>query len=269
MLPHPVIIDPVKSHLVHNGGNISYQVTGQGEPVVFVHGFTLDHRMWQPQVEAFDGDYKVVTYDVRGYGQSSPPTQPYSHSDDLKALLEHLNIPSAHIIGLSMGGRIAINFALQNPDAVSSLTVISSSLDGYNDNLNRDWGATEYGLDHAKKKWLNSELFAATRRHAGATAMLRKIVADYPGWHWLNTDVFRSPSTNARSRLGEISVPTLVVTGEQDLPDFQNIANIVASAVNGSQKVVVPNAGHMVNLEASAQVNLILADFLRKNSQAT
>ncbi len=98
--------------LAYNDGHIYYEVSGSGEPIVFIHGFTLDHRMWRPQVEFFAQDYQVITYDVRGFGKSSIPTQPYSHDDDLLALLTYLGIEQAHIVGLSMGGRIATNFTL-------------------------------------------------------------------------------------------------------------------------------------------------------------
>lgn len=74
----------------YNSGDIYYEVTGAGEPVVFVHGFTLDHRMWQPQVEVLRDDYQMITYDVRGFGRSSLPDGPYNHAADLRALLYEL-----------------------------------------------------------------------------------------------------------------------------------------------------------------------------------
>ncbi|MBU0976511.1 alpha/beta hydrolase, partial [Patescibacteria group bacterium] len=80
----------------HNNGKIWYQTAGTGKPIVFIHGFTLDHRMWDTQVASLRGKHKIVTYDMRGFGKSSIPSSSYSHQDDLQSLLGHLSIKKAH-----------------------------------------------------------------------------------------------------------------------------------------------------------------------------
>ena len=87
--------------------------------------------MWQPQVEFFAREFRTISYDVRGFGKSSLPTKAYRHEDDLCALLDHLAVDRAHVVGLSMGGQIAVNFALKYPDKVATLTLLDSALDGY------------------------------------------------------------------------------------------------------------------------------------------
>jgi len=248
----------------HNEGQIYYEATGSGEPVVFVHGFTLDHSMWQPQVDHFGSDYNVVTYDARGFGQSSLPDAPYSHADDLNALLEHQSIEQAHIVGLSLGGRIATNFALTYPERVRSLTLMAAALDGYRNEVDWNVHAQDEGLEQARENWLQHELFDYTQHSPDVVKALRKIVENYSGWHWLHEDPHSPANTHARDRLHEITQPALVVIGESDLQYFQNISDVLASGIPGAQKARIPEAGHMVNMEAPDQVNRLLGNFLMK-----
>ena len=114
------------------GARLHYEVTGSGEPLVLIHGFTLDMRMWDDQFARLARHFQVMRYDVRGFGQSSmPTTEPYTHADDLKALLACLDISRAHVLGLSMGGSIAINFVLNYPTVVDRLVLADAALSGF------------------------------------------------------------------------------------------------------------------------------------------
>lgn len=150
--------------LAYNNGQIYYEVTGSGDPIIFAHGFTLDHTMWKPQVEHFSKNCQVITYDARGFGESSLPNGLYDHAADLHALLKHLNIKQAHLVGLSMGGRIATSFTIAYPEMVTSLTLMNAALDGYKSEVDWSVRAAEQGLDKAKENWLNHELFAVTQK---------------------------------------------------------------------------------------------------------
>ncbi len=246
------------------GGRLYHKTTGPGEPVVFIHGFTLDHRMWQPQVAFFSPHYQVITYDARGFGRSSLPTDPYNHHDDLALLLQHLGIKAAHVIGLSMGGRITVNFALEHPEMVRSLALLDAALDGYADTVDWNVHAKTQGLEQARRNWLGHELFAATRQNPAAMARINPIIADYSGWHWLHHDPQAPSNTHAKQRLPEIQTPTSVVVGEHDLTYFHNIADSLASGILHSHKEVIPNVGHMVNLEAPDLVNQLLLNHLEQ-----
>mgnify|MGYP003589945105 CR=1 FL=1 len=249
-----------------NDGQIYYQTTGLGEPIVFIHGFSLNHNMWQPQVEFFSNNYQVVTYDVRGFGKSSLPSGPYDHSSDLYALLDYLNIKQAHIVGLSMGGRIAINFTLDHPKTVKTLTLMDSALDGYKTEVDWNVHAKKEGLKKAKENWLNHELFTVTKKQPKVLTALSSMVNNYSGWHWLNNDPQTPTKIHALNRLNEITQPTLILVGNNDLTYFHNIADVLAKGITGSQKIILPNAGHMINMEASDEVNSLLADFIAKNN---
>src|SRR5664279_1549629 len=114
-----------------DGGRLFYSIAGAGEPAVLIHGFGLDSAMWDAQWPVLQQRHRAIRYDVRGFGGSTVPGATYSHSEDLLGLLDFLGARPAHVIGLSMGGRLALRFALDHPDAVKSLTLIDSALEGY------------------------------------------------------------------------------------------------------------------------------------------
>lgn len=250
--------------LLFNDGRIAYQLGGDSDdaPIVFIHGFALDHNMWRPQVDAFTKGHSVITYDARGFGQSTPPKGPYNRTEDLTALLEHLCLGPAHIVGLSMGGRTATNYALDHPENVLSLTLMDAALDGYQNTVDWDVRAKQEGLEVAKENWLSHPIFSSAKTQPDVMENLKQIVASYSGWHWLNDDPHVDPDTTARARLAEISAPTLVVVGANDLDYFHNIAEVLAGEIPGAQKVTIPSAGHMVNMEAPQKINQILAQFI-------
>jgi 3-oxoadipate enol-lactonase len=250
--------------LGYNKGQIYYEVVGSGEPIVFVHGFTLDHTMWQPQVDFFSKSHQVIAYDARGFGKSSLPERPYDHAADLHALLGRLCIEQVHIAGLSMGGRIAINFALAYPDAVQSLTLMDSALEGYKNEVDWNVHAKEEGLEKAKENWLNHDLFTSAQKRPEVAGALRSMVERYSGWHWLHHDPHSPAITQAHDHLHEITKPTLIVVGEGDITYYHKIANVLATGIHGARQMIVPGAGHMVNMEAPDAINKLLAKFIAK-----
>ena len=129
-------MSPIKSSYAQvNGTQLYYEVAGEGEPLILIHGGQLDRRMWDDQFAAFSTHYQVIRYDVRDYGLSTCPPGTYSNHEDLYGLLKHLNMHSAYLVGLSLGGAIAIDFALTYPDMVHALILASSGLSGYSFNI--------------------------------------------------------------------------------------------------------------------------------------
>jgi len=252
-----------------NDGDLFYESAGDGQPVVFLHGFGLDSRMWAPQFEALKTAFRVIRYDLRGFGQSSlPPHNGYAHEDDLNALLSALGADPAHVVGLSMGGMMALRFALAYPQSVRSLVLADSALDGHS--WSTDWQARWSGmreaakagqLAEAKRRWLDHPLFASVRADPLSASLLARMVEDYSGWHWHNKDTARVPSPAVADRLGEIRVPSLVITGAQDLADFHSIANLLAAKLPAVRRSIIPGSGHMVNLEAPQEFNATLLGF--------
>jgi len=250
-------------------GELFFECAGEGEPVVFLHGFGLDSRMWEPQFEGLRSGFRLIRYDLRGFGSSSPvPSERYAHEGDLKDVLVSAGTGPAHVVGLSMGGRMALRFAAAYPNMVRSLVLADSALDGYT--WSADWQTRWKGIcesakaargEEAKRQWLEHPLFDPARTISSCNSLLSEMIADYSGWHWCNSDTARAPSPALSERLGEIRAPALVMTGSRDLPDFQAIAEKVSLELPLARREIVEGAGHMVNLEASDLFNEIVQGF--------
>ena len=253
-----------------NGTRLYYEVAGTGDPLVLIHGFTLDTRMWDDQFAPFAEGHRVVRYDTRGFGKSAPVGDaPYSHADDLAALLGFLDIASAAIVGLSAGGEIAIDFALAYPAMTRALAPVDAVVGGYrwSDAWSAQSGpvwqtARRQGIDAAKAQWLDLPLFVTARAQPAVAARLAAMVADYSGWHWVNRDPHRKNERPAIERLKEITAPTFVMLGERDVPDFRVMASLIATQISGARTITLPGVGHMANMEAPERFNAAVLDFL-------
>ena len=256
-----------------NGTRLYYEIAGQGEAIVLIHGFTLDTRMWDDQFYEFTTNYQVLRYDLRGYGKSATPSnEEYMDADDLISLMKHLGIEHAYIIGLSMGGSIAIDFTLAYPKAVDALITVDTTLNGYTwteeygDSL-RSIGSTckKEGLQAAKAQWLDFEIFCPASENPEVAARLKEIIDDYSGIHWLyDVPVCRVKSVDppVSQRLMEIQAPTLVIVGERDSLDFHIIADLLVQDVPQVRKVVIPGVWHMSNMEDPEMFNQEVLTFL-------
>jgi 3-oxoadipate enol-lactonase len=114
-----------------NGARIYYEVAGEGEPLVFVHAGIADSRMWEGQVAAFAERYKVIRYDLRGFGKTEMVEGPFSHHEDLRGLLDFLGLERTHLVGCSMGGGAVLDFALEYPERVGDLVLVGSAIGGF------------------------------------------------------------------------------------------------------------------------------------------
>jgi pimeloyl-ACP methyl ester carboxylesterase len=206
----------------------------------------------------------VVRYDLRGFGRSAlPDGAEYSRTDDLRALLEYFGIARAHVVGLSMGGAAAIDFALAHPEMTQTLTTADAALSGYR--MSAQWEALRGHVVAAddvaeiKARWLALPLFAPANEHPALAARLAQMVADYSGIHWTRSDGHRR--ARALDELERLRVPVLAVVGERDLPDFHVIADLMAARA-GARKAVLAGAGHMSPMENPAAFNRIVLEFL-------
>lgn len=256
---------------LQDGGRLHYETAGDGEPVIFLHGFGLDSAMWDPQWQAFAHRYRVIRYDLRGYGRSSLPEGPYSHIDDLAALVDVLGVKPAHMIGLSMGGRIALRAVERDPALVRSLTLVDTALDGHawSDDWLLRWRrmreASKRGDDAAARGlWWQHPLFDPVRERAAAAALMQTMIARYSGWHWRHQDPDTGNSAPA-PRMPAMSVPALIVVGERDLPDFQLIAQRVAAEMPKAVLHRIAHTGHMANMEAPVEFNELVLQHLARN----
>lgn len=259
---------------VHNG-RLYYEVTGSGDVVVFVHGNAGDRRHWDLQFEAFARHFKVLRYDVRGFGKSSLPVeaQPYSHYEDLSALLDHLGIKSAHVVGWSMGSGVAVDFAIAHPDRVKSLIAVGPWAFGYSSSaaqqMFNDMGQVRSALaagGHAAavEAWMNAPFFHKTIVEPAAGKRFNVIANDYTFWHFAHADPQQTVKPSAAGRLAEIRVPTFIVAGERDIPACLEIADLLARSAPRARKIVMNGAGHLMQMERPDEFNRIVLDFLNR-----
>ncbi|CAM2907169.1 alpha/beta hydrolase [Paenibacillus sediminis] len=255
-------------------GQIYYEKAGSGKAIVFIHGMGLDARMWDQQFEEFCKSYTVIRYDVRGYGRSSiPDTKSYTHQGDLKALLDFLEITDVCLVGLSMGGGIVINFALDFPEYVDAIVLSNSYLEGYiskelNTNLENIYKELKLllkdnNLEKARELWLTSPYFTHAINQESLREKLIEMLSTYTFWNFANHNPIISPKVKARNRLGELKIKCMVLTSEFDLPNFIEMANILSSEIEGCQLFKIPNIGHMSNMENPRTFNKLLHDFVR------
>jgi 3-oxoadipate enol-lactonase len=263
--------NPTTAVLERPGGRLAYEVAGTGPAVVLVHGFGLDRRMWDPQAEYLAARFRVVRYDCRGFGASGPfdPAVPYTHAGDLVALLDHLAIGDAVLVGLSFGGRVALQATLASPARVRGLVLLDAVLDGVPWDRESAAGLDEVarqvragGVPAGRAAWLAHPLFAAARQRPGLASRLAAMVAGYPGQRWLGQDPHRPVRPEPIEVLEHVAAPTLVAVGDQDVPGFREMSAVLARRIPGAQYHVITGAGHMANLEQPAAVNELLTRFL-------
>jgi 3-oxoadipate enol-lactonase len=255
------------------GARLRYETAGPAGAlaVVLLHGFGLDRRMWAPQAGLAERFF-LVTYDLRGFGASAPmdPAVPYTHADDLFALLDHLGVDGAALVGLSFGGLVAVQAAAHSPDRVRALVLMDALLPGVRWDPECRAGFAEVdrqvaagGVSAGRQAWLHHPLFARSRRDPELAAQLAVMVSDYPGQHWLGQDP-ETAGPRPAEVLGGLTMPALVVAGEQDMPCFLEMAETLARGIPGAEHTLIPGAGHMVNLERPAEANALLTRFLKQ-----
>jgi 3-oxoadipate enol-lactonase len=254
-----------------DGGWLHYATAGDGDPVVLIHGFGLDLSMWDPQWRAFAQRHRVIRYDLRGHGGSSLPEGLYSHVDDLLALIDFLGARPVHLVGLSLGGRVALRAAAQDLKAVRSLTLADPAMDGHA--WSGDWlqrwrkmtdAAKAGDLSQAKKLWREHILFAPANTQPGVAEALRVMIDRYSGWHLGHPDPGSAPAAPVTQALADISIPTLIAVGELDLSDFQTIARRLAQELPQAELRTIAGSGHMSNMEAPEVFNDLVLEFLQR-----
>jgi 3-oxoadipate enol-lactonase len=255
-----------------NGARIHYERSGSGFPLLLIHAGIADSRMWEPQAEAFANHFDMVRPDLRGFGDSELPPGPYSMVADLIALLDHLKIDRAHVVGCSMGGTVAIDLALKHPERVKKLVLVASGVSGSNLGaadaaLFADVEAADKAddMDAANRAEVRLWVDGPRRPEGSAPAAVRELVLDMNG-RSLHTDWTSAESQSldppAITRLSEIGAPTLVIVGDQDLPHASANAELITSNVAGSRMVVIKDAAHLPSLERPEEFNLVVLDFL-------
>lgn len=247
---------------------VGEQREGTAPPLVLVHGFGGSRHDWNPLIAALPQSLPVIAYDQRGFGDSTgEPSTPFSHADDLLALLDRLGIAQADICGMSLGGATALNFALDHPERVRRLVLISPLMVGWS--WTPDWverwkqiGRAARGgdMDTARQLWWQHPLFASTRA-SPAAPLLHASIAAFHGRQWVQDD--QRPELPDVDRLTGLAVPTLLLTGALDTDDFRLIADVIAGAGQNVTRIDHADAGHMLNFEKPDAIAAELLAFVQ------
>jgi 3-oxoadipate enol-lactonase len=248
-------------------------VAGEGPPVVLLHAALGGRTLWDAQWDAFAERHRVVRYDSRGFGDSPLPGGPFSYVEDVCALFEHLGIEHASLVGNSLGGMIALELALAEPERVEALVLVDSALRGAERSPELEaFGAEEDALLDAGKldeavelnlrTWMSPDVERETRARVGELQRqtFEVLLAAYEREPEPGPVSWPSPKP-AAERLAEIRHPTLVVVGEEDVPDFHAIADRLTTEIPRARKTVVPGA-HLPGVERPDEFNRIVLEFL-------
>ncbi|MFG2146383.1 alpha/beta fold hydrolase [Streptomyces sp. NPDC048696] len=252
-------------------GHLSYTVTGDGPPVVLLHAGVADHRMWDAVVPALAEQHTVIRYDLRGFGESAPPTGPFSETDDLCRLLDHLGHERVRLVGCSWGGRVAVDFTLTHPDRVRSLVALCPPWPGY------PWSADMVAYDEVETAALAAgDLDEAARvnmdmwlrgsaRECDVDAALPDRLRGPLRTSLENQDIVGKHSQGPTDGdIATITVPTLVGIGRLDIADFQDIARRYAAGIPDATLAEFATAGHLIPLDAPAELISVLSPFLAR-----
>ena len=254
------------------GAKLYYESCGAGKPIVMLHAGIADHRMWAGQCKALSKHFRVITPDLRGYGRSAAKEAPYRFCDDIHQFVRHMGLRAAGFVGCSIGGRTVLDLMITHPEVVERAVLVAPGLRGYE--YSDAWtlaidaaiekfvaegnkeAAVESTVDmwvvgpNRKRESIGDEVLAPARR---------MIIENY------ETMMPRFPETgidfDTIASLDKIDIPTLVMVGDEDLPDMQEISRIISTRIPGAERQVIHGAAHLPNLEHGSLFNRKLQDF--------
>ncbi|MDE0006723.1 MAG: alpha/beta hydrolase [Gammaproteobacteria bacterium] len=264
--------------LAVGGGNLYYEVEGAGDALVLIHGGLGSLRMWDFQARALAASYRVIRSDLRGFGRSTTEHVEFAYWADIAALLGHLGVDRAHVVGQSIGGKVALDLALARPACVATLTSVAGGIGGFQPDLDPEedsvpWSEMDRLWD--EKKWpelaeLETQVWVdgwgqpTTRLdHNLRDRVKGDVLSTYQAE---NEEGLPQPlEPQAADRLGELTVPVLVVIGTLDEARSRATAAHLAASVSGTRSVEVQGVAHMIQLEAPERVAEELRHFIQNH----
>lgn len=240
-----------------DGGEIRFDVEGAGRALVLLHDGLLDRRSWDGIFEDFSRYYRTLRYDRRGYGESSAPESPFSDVSDLHALMQYHGISEAYLVGVSGGGGVALDLALEHPEAVRGLVLVGPDLGGYPVSREKRRRvasilaiARERGIAAGVDAWMRDPFYPPSPESAAVREKVRLIMLENLA-RLVSAPNVRIPlSPPAVERLHEVAVPVLVLLGDGDDPDNAGIASVLEENLPRATKKIVTGSRHLVNLDA-------------------
>jgi (E)-2-((N-methylformamido)methylene)succinate hydrolase len=259
--------------ITYNHGTIHYEEKGAGEPLIFIHGVGLDHALWEQQVNSLSEQYRVIVYDMIGHGESSHPPGPYSLSqfvEQLTALVDSLNLEKINLVGFSMGGMVAQAFALANPTKVKALTIMNAVANRTKIQrqavLNRveevGRSGSQSTIEPAIERWFTSDYLRDKAEVVNKTRI--RLQSNDPDAYLAAYTLFATADQEIWDELDQITVPTLVITGENDVGSTPEMAHQIHQRISGSELLIVPKYRHMLPVERPDIVNEAIHSFIER-----
>ena len=262
-----------------DGINLYFEETGSGTPVIFVHEYAGDMRSWETQMRHFGQRYRAISYNARGFPPSDVPSSPSSYSqfratDDILAVLDHLSIEKAHIVGLSMGGFATLHFGFRHPGRAISLTVAGCGYGaepGQSERFKSEAATIAETLKRdGMEKFAARYAYGPTRvqyenRDPRGFAEFARQLAEHSALGMANTQLgvqAERPSLyELVDQMKALTVPTLILTGDEDWPCLQP-ALLMKQHIPTAALSVMPNSGHTINIEDPDQFNHLVGNFI-------
>lgn len=256
-----------------NGIKMNYVDTGgTGTPVLLVHGFPLNLKMWQPQIDALGDRWRLIAPDLKGAGESEGPDEASqytmdSYADELKGLLDELEIDKVILGGLSMGGYIAFAFLRKYPESVAALVLADTRAEadppeGVEKRTKQQEQVRSEGIDGLAEALTGALLSESTKQKRPDVVKTVRGVMDNPARSFIGELEAMKARPDSSPGLSSIGVPTLILVGEDDAITPPDAARKMHEHIGGSRLVVLPEAGHLSNLEVPEAFNGALAEFL-------
>lgn len=256
-----------------NDHTIDYEVDGpsDGLPIVFIHGFPFSKEMWKPQVDTLKNDYRLITYDVRGHGRSEVGDGQYTVEyfvNDFIGLLDHLKITNAVVVGLSMGGYIALRAIERHPERFRALVLCDtrSEADGNEGKIrraNQANAAKGEGMKKFAEGFLKAVFYEKTfQTNPQIVEMIRSVIEKTSPLAIAGTLIALAARTDTTPSLANINVPTLILVGEHDTLTPPSAAQAMKEKIPNAEMHIIPNAAHLSNLENHDAFNSHLLNFL-------
>ncbi len=262
-----------------DGGRLYYETSGKGPALVLIHAGFLDSRMWDTQFQLFSENYRVIRYDVRGFGNSDVARTKFSDYKDLRGILDHLGAKTASLVGVSNGGRIASDFAVEYPSMVDHLVLVSPGMSGYKFSGPEEeklWEEFDKQMKPQEEADRESRAADAVEMdvNAWATAQtlanrerITQIAMDNFHVHVENPWKLQvPPEPRTWERLSNIRLPTLLIIGDRDVPAQILMVDNIHTHIPGSKKVLIQGADHIVNMSKPDEFNRTVLEFLRNNT---
>lgn len=262
-------MESVKGYAQLSNVKMYYEMAGEGEALLLIHGIDSDSRLWDDQFEAFSRLYKTIRFDLRGFGHTPMPPGDFQLLDDLRDLLDELKVESAHILGYSYGGTVAPSFALKYPNKVKSLILTGAGLVGhtwseevahYFKSFQEAFQARNTEEMMRLLKW--KSVYGPYRVEDGLTSICNKLERMFAHALSIPREGRPLPTGDPRGQLEQITVPTLILTGELDFADYHQIADFYTKQIPDSSAIIIPGVAHLMNLENPPEFNRLVLDFL-------